>query len=337
MRYTSIVIFLFIYSLAGGQSPIPADSIFSLIKNRSILSKNADWPKVKKNYDEKLSLAKNQEDTLNDLLSVLESLGDVHSQINYQNRSYGNYPDFDAETMQYLVPLVNRSNEEVGIIRTSLLNGDIGYIRIPGIQAWGEKVNEYAQVISDSICSLQNRKAKGFIIDLRLNGGGQIAAMVGGLNQLLGNNYLGGGIDISEKETQRFDIRATNFYLNDFQLTNIKNKCKTDLSKTPVVLIIGPATRSSGSITAAAFKGRPNTYFIGEPTADGYTTGNEFFNFGTDISINLSVSNTIDRNKNVYKYSVPPDIIIKGSDNFENLAADVKVIAALQWLKENDK
>ena len=222
------------------------------------------------------SVVSSQEDTIKALLAVLEMMGDVHSQITYRNRSYGNYPDFDAETLNILIPLVNRSNEEVGRIRTNLLDGNIGYIQVPGIQAWGAKVNEYAQMISDSICALHDRKVKAYIIVLRLNGGGQLAAMLGGLNKILGDNYLGGGVDLAEKETQHFEIRASNFYLNDFQLTHIKNECYSDLSKIPAVVLIGPVTRSSGSITAVAFKGRANTYIIGEATADGYSTGNEY-------------------------------------------------------------
>ncbi len=118
-------------------------------------------------------------------------------------------------------------------------------------------------------------------------------------------------------------------------MTTIKNRCDIDLSDKPVVVLIGPVTRSSGSIVAIAFKQRPNTFFIGEPTADGYSTGNDFFYFGAALTMNLSTTFQQDRGKIVYKNAVPPDLVLKDGDNFEALPDDLKVREAVNWIKSD--
>lgn len=106
-----------------------------------------------------------------------------------------------------------------------------------------------------------------------------------------------------------------------------------NVSKIPVAILIGPITKSSGSILAIAFKGRENTIFIGEETATGYTTSNDFFVFGSDTYLNLSTANSIDRNGVKYMDHVSPDIFLRGQDDFDNLKRDIKVLAALVWLR----
>ena len=312
---------------------LPADSMYSIIQQRSIYSNKADWNVIEKNFKSKLQNAKTDIDTIKAFISIFERLGDVHSNISYNNKTYSNYPTYDDTTLKKLMPLVAKSQQQNGIIKTSVVEKNYGYIQIPGIQAWGQKTNEYAQAIADSICWLAAKKVKGYIIDLRLNSGGQLSAMLSGLNLLLGNTYLGGGVNSYGTETNRFEILKNNFCINAVQMTAIKNKCDALLSSKPVVVLIGPATISSGSISAIAFKGRPATLFIGEPTADGYTTGNDYFYFTPTLSLNLSTSYSQDRNKIIYKNSVEPEVVIKDGDDFDRLINDKKVKKAIEWMK----
>lgn len=336
-HFSFLLLFLYSSVLCTAQLPVTVDSIYSLIKARSIYRNHADWIKIDSSFKNKLQKAKNDLDSLKSLLPVFELLGDVHSNINYKNNTYSNYPSFDDATLQYLIPLVQKSQEQDGKIKTCLIEHHFAYIQIPGIQAWGEQINTYAKAISDSLCALPLNKIKGYIIDLRLNSGGQLSSMVSGLNMLLGEVYLGGGMDANNNESYLFTIKDSNFHINGMPMTRIQNNCKPNQSNKPVVLIIGPATRSSGSILAIAFKQRPYTLFIGEPTADGYSTGNDYFYFGPNLNLNLSTSYSQDRKKNVYKNSIPPDLIIKGGDNFEVLTKDLKVQAALEWLKKEKR
>jgi len=292
----------------------------------------AHYLDIDNGFKERLFAAKTTKDTMKSLVYVFEQLNDVHTQMYLNNQYYGHYPAFPDSVLKTLNPIVERSRQENGTIRTILLKNKYLYISIPGIFAQGNAVNEYAQTISDSICRYNRQQLKGFIIDLRLNSGGQLSSMVGGLNLLLGNNYLGGAVDALKTEARKFELKKNNFYIGDVQTTSITNTCAHDYSKTPVVVLIGPATVSSGSITAITFKQRPNTFFIGEPTADGYSTGNEYFFFGNSFMINLATEFNQDRKHNIYKNSILPDKFIKAGDDFDKLLNDEKIKAALLWL-----
>ena len=335
MKKNVFTFFIFlIASPSQEQLPVAADSIYRFIKTNSIHRNTVNWAMVDKGFTEKLKSAITTKDTMKSLVYVFEQLNDVHSQMNLGNQFYGNYPSYDDSTLRYLMPLVNKSREQNGIIKTLLLDKQYVYLLLPGINAQGDAVTGYAQAISDSICKYNQKNIKGFIIDLRLNSGGQLSSMLGGLNLLLGNNYVGGGVDITGAETRKFELKGNNFYIGDYKMTAVSNKCSADYSLTPVAVIIGPATLSSGSITAIAFKGRPNTFFLGEPTAGGYTTANDYFQFGNSLTLNMATGFIRDRKQVIYKNAVPPDEIIKGNDDFDNLLNDKKIKAALLWLQK---
>jgi hypothetical protein len=49
--------------------------------------------------------------------------------------------------------------------------------------------------------------------------------------------------------------------------------------------------------------------------------------------MNLSVGYGTDRNGKIYKEALKPDITIKSVDEFNDIANDEKVKAAIKWLK----
>lgn len=332
--------FLFVLLILTGTSafcqiPVVLDSVFAVIKNKSVYRTVADWNRIEAGWKDRLRSVRNDVDSVASLTYVFEQLGDVHSFINYRGRSFANYPAFDDSTRRHLIPLVTKSQEQTGIIKTAVLQEKYAYIQVPGINAWGEQASAYAQAIADSICRLHEKEPKGFIIDLRLNGGGQLSSMLSGLNLLLGNTYLGGGVNADGAEEQKFEIIDGNFCINAVPMTSMRNHCNPDLSNKPVVVVIGPVTRSSGSITAIAFKQRTNTFFIGEPTADGYSTGNDYFYLGPSFDMNLSTHFSRDRTRNLYKNTVAPDLVVSAGDDFEQLLSDKKIIAAIRWFENN--
>ncbi|MBS1537078.1 MAG: hypothetical protein JST20_04955 [Bacteroidetes bacterium] len=81
-------------------------------------------------------------------------------------------------------------------------------------------------------------------------------------------------------------------------------------------------------------KAGPIPNFIGEPTADGYTTSNGYFQFSSNLTLNFATNYVADRNKNVYKTTVNPDLTINQRDNFNDLLNDEKIKAAIKWLTE---
>src|SRR4051794_30520833 len=77
-------------------------------------------------------------------------------------------------------------------IRSMLRSDNIGYLRVPYMQ-YGRKEwdSKNAQMLNDTLCSILEKKVKGLVLDLRLNGGGSMYPMILGLQQLLTSREIG--------------------------------------------------------------------------------------------------------------------------------------------------
>lgn len=332
---TTIFILTLTCSISFGQFPVPVDSLYTFIKFNSIHRTTADWNNIDKLFKEQIQNAKSIKDTMNCFVAVLGSLNDVHSQIFLNNQFYGYYPSFDDSVLVWLKPLNDKAIAMTNKIHSEIIANKIGYIRVPSIQIYDPtQINSYAQSLADIVTELSGKCKKGFIIDLRLNGGGNLYPMLSGLSQFLGNQTVGFETDINDSIIRTWELKNGNFVIGGYQTTNIKTKHKSILKSVPVVVIIGPVTKSSGSMTAIAFKGRPNTIFIGEPTADGYTTSNGYFQFAPNLTLNFATNFVADRNNKVYKTTVIPDLTIYQGNDFDNLLNDAKIKAAIKWLTE---
>lgn len=325
--------------ISFGQFPVSVDSLYTFIKSNSVLRNTVDWNIIDDTFRQKIKKAQSLNDTMKCFVSVLENLNDVHSQIYLNNKYFGHYPTFDDTTLAWLKPLNDKANGLTNQIQTEFLPNNIAYIRVPGFQVFDKiQINNYAQSLNDSVSKYADKKAKGFILDLRLNGGGNIYPMLSGLSLLLGNDTIGFETDVKGNVTRVWEIQNGNFTIGGYQTTEIKSNLKSasKLNTIPVVVLLGPVTKSSGSMTAIAFKKRKNTIFIGEPTADGYTTSNGYFQFAPNLTLNFATNFVADRKMTIYKSVVNPDITIYHGDNFEILMKDDKIKSALSWLTKNN-
>ncbi len=334
------IIFIFILtnfsSDSFGQFPGSVDSLYTFIKSNSVYRNTVDWSPIDTAFRRSLINAQSLKDTMNCFVYVLDKLNDVHTQIFLNNQYYGNYPKFEDTTLIWLKPLNDKAVSITNRIYTELLPNKIAYVRVPSMQVYDKKqINNYAQSLYDSVNKFAFKELKGFIIDLRLNGGGNIYPMLSGLSSFLGDSIIGYETDIQDSITRIWKIKNGNFIIGDYKTTEISTKINSKSQKIPVVVLISPVTKSSGSMTAIAFKKRPKTFFIGESTADGYTTSNGYFQFAPNLTLNFATHFVADRAKNIYKTMVNPDINVFQGENFENLMSDKKIILALQWLSKN--
>lgn len=331
-----IIIGAIFTSCSFGQFPVSPDSLYTFIKSNSIYRNTIDWKPVDIAFQKSIRNALSLRDTMNCFVSVLDSLNDVHSQIYLNNQYYGNYPDFSDTTLAWIRPLNDKAISSTNKIHTANLPGQIAYLRVPAFDAYNmQEINFFAQALYDSIDKFDSTSIKGWLIDLRLNGGGNIYPMLAGLSSVLGNNIVGYETDIYDSITRIWEVKNGNFVIGGYQTTNIKTRQEPKFQTSPVVVLIGPVTKSSGSMTGIAFKKRPGTIFIGEPTADGYTTSNGYFQFAPNLTLNFATNFVADRELNIYKTRVDPDIIVYHGDNFEDLLKDDKVKMAILWLTKN--
>lgn len=336
IRFITLLACWFCLLPAKGQFPAHPDSIFTFIRYNSVWSnKIQDWAPVHSSFRKQLEAARNMEDTMNSFIRVLEQLNDVHSYFIYRGKFYGYYQPLDSARHARIRPVLSQANQETDRFTTSFLPGRIAYVRVPAIQAYGaDDVNRYARQLYDSVAQYIARKPKGFIVDLRLNSGGNMYPMLAGLGELLGNTVIGYETDRDGKPARKWELVKGNLVSGGYPVTGISAAEKSSLEQIPVAVLTGPVTASSGTMTAIAFKQRPRTIFIGEPTAEGYSTSNGYFTYGNTLIFLFATNFVADRKLQLYTSSVPVDILVTGRDDFYELLRDDKIKTALQWLRK---
>ncbi|WP_222537163.1 S41 family peptidase [Pedobacter polysacchareus] len=169
--------------------------------------------------------------------------------------------------------------------------------------------------IKQAIANIHTKKIKGWIIDLRVNTGGNMYPMIAGLTDFLGTGKVGG------------------FYVDSIQVSPVKYEGYPIKKDLPIAVLISGYTASSGEMTAITTIGRKNAVLIGEPSA-GYTTTNLGFELNAYSGLNLAVDYATDRKGRVYPKNITPDHLVKDGDHFEKLTEDKKVQEAILWLKK---
>ena len=306
------------------------DQVFYTLKRGYLLKDEVNWQKVEAETNNKVNQYKSFENSLQEIQPLFEKIGATHCSIHYKDKVYSIPVNFPPENFseQWKVKFASKPDFEV-----KLIDEKFGYILIPAINFMdtsSKNIHKIAQPLYDQIAKIKAvTKVKGWIIDLRFNSGGNSWPMLLSLYDLLGDNIVGGSLDINKKQESIFSLKKGSLFYSSKKLSYIKPKGEL-LDKTKVAIITGSVTASSGEIVALAFNGRVNTIFIGEKTA-GFTTGNNKVSLPFDSIMSLTSSYDSDRN-NVYYEKVTPDIEISKQDNFENLSQDRNVQEAIQFI-----
>ncbi|PZR25921.1 MAG: hypothetical protein DI535_16580 [Citrobacter freundii] len=208
---------------------------------------------------------------------------------------------------------------------------DLAYLRVPG--GTTKSVPKVIKLITDSLCTITPSTATGWVLDLRLNRGGNVWFNLASLATLIGDGPAGGIRFLDDRPEQTIRIEQGRAFGNGQWYGADSAICPLFSSRTPVVVLTGPLTASSAETLLLAFKGRPHTLIIGEPTG-GFTTNNNSFPLTDKLTLVLATGYMTDRQGKVYASSIAPDIMITGGDNFADLQQDAKVAAAIEWLKK---
>jgi C-terminal processing protease CtpA/Prc len=214
-------------------------------------------------------------------------------------------------------------------VKSQILDGEFGYILIPPVNGSASDGGKSVGVEIDSIICNVSPKVIGWIVDLRLNVGGSMWPMIGGLQALLGEGKIGAFVS-QNQQTIEWNISKGIFKAGTDSVAIINNLC--DFKTLPVVILISQLTASSGEAVAIAFKGREKTIFIGEPTS-GYMTSLNRYHLSNRATLDVAEAHMCDRNGDCYTKTVTPDITLIDGDRFKKLENDVKVHQALSWLK----
>lgn len=302
------------------------DTVFNIIQSKSLYRNGFNWTALRDSVDRKTKNAKTILELMPSIGYIFESIGDHHGSMIYNGKSYG---------MKKSSDFVPRSGLSAGfrlgnMIRIAMPRKKIGYINIPGNRFTGDAAKRHAQQIQDSICKLQRAGAKKWIIDLRMDLGGNMHPMIAGLSGILDDGILGYFIGPNGEKTN-WRLEDGKLLLSEHVTAKVTRGCTIEAGA-KVAVLLSQITSSSGEIVAISFKGRANTKFFGENTS-GYVSANESFQIDKHSLLVVASAAEADRNNAVYSDFVRPDVHLIEGDNFYDLQEDEKVLAAVRWLK----
>ena len=204
-----------------------------------------------------------------------------------------------------------------------------GYILVPPFHGGNPKqMTAYTDSLQTAIRNLYNSGAKGWIIDLRENTGGNMAPMIPGLGPLFSSEKLGSLVNVEGKYNSWY-YKEGKYYWDDEAVSVMRNPFTLPRSL-PIAVLIGHQTGSSGEAVTVSFIGNEKTKLFGQPTW-GLTTGNGSFDLKDGSQIFLASTIMADRNGNLYRSSINPDYII---ENGVDGGLEKIISAAINWLKK---
>lgn len=305
------------------------DSVFVVLKNKNINSNNIEWSSYKDNFLKDVDSFSSLESFLPSFIDVWKDLGSDHTFIIHNEKQYGIEHSLTADDLS--TSLIEKYQNEISF-EFKVVDQKYGYILIPPINATtiDKEIKKEIQDNYEKISYLTNTNSlEGWIIDLRLNTGGNCWPMIAPLYDFLGDQIIGGWK--FKDHIEKFQFKDGKLIEEDKELVSIKIKNNSSLLNVPVAIITGKMTASSGEIVAISFKGRANTIFIGEKSF-GRTTTNEMYHLPYGGILLNTEGLDVDRNGGFYDKIFPDIEVIKG-DNFQNLSEDKNVKEAINFFK----
>ena len=307
------------------------NKLLSTMKAEYLYKDKVDWPQTESELNKRLQNHTNFKSSLKEITFLFDEVNAGHCSVHFKENVYNDSKEsFNASDFsgQWIKKFKTNPTFEVKV-----LDNQYGYILMPSINVLdSRKVHKIAQPLYDEINRIKkSKKIKNWIVDLRFNSGGSCEPMILSLYDLLGDNNVWGMLDINKKIISRIK-HSKGKYKYDSKKSSYINPEGELLDRSKVAIITGIATASSGEVTAMAFKGRPNTVFIGEKTY-GATTANQVRDLSFGAYMALTVGYDCDRNGEFYERIVP-DIEIKRQDNFDDLLLDGNIKEAIKYIEE---
>ena len=262
--------------------------------------------------------AQSTSDTYAAIKFVLNSLGDGHSYF------------MEPSSIEKL-----RAPDEKDVQVTSRLEGQLAYLLISGFLTMNnEREATFLDIAEKAIYKLDDSRPCGWIVDLRQNGGGSLSAMLRAIAPLLPDGPL--GYYINERTGSKSEIAlpiGNQIQSAEKNFASLQRRKIFEDVITPVAVLIGPRTASSGEILAIAFKSRTQTRLFGELTA-GQSSANKRIQLADGASMALTAALISDGTGKIYRGRITPDEPIKRSTGMTDIpGTDPTLGAAKAWLE----
>lgn len=337
MRIRNLILTVFLTCIISKASAQLADSTKSyvwacvnIMQKQSLYSGRVNWEQTRDSVAWMLNNSSTLNEAENIVIWVFKKLEDHH----------GMYGGIDT-SFRYPAPGLARkmSNSILAeykkprSVKIQMLSSEIAYYKMPAVLIGSntEKMKEWANLMMDSLCSVASNHPRGFIIDLRMNNGGNSEPMWQTLRYLIGerNRVRLAGSDgkLVQEETDAATVQYKQAGMPD-------RLCTLD-DRLPVAVLIGAGTASSGEIMALSFSTRRNTRLFGEPTY-GVANATNGFVVQDKGYLLLTVSYLSDGKKKLLKQmAIQPHVVVKNDgDNFADPSRDAAVVEAMGWLRK---
>lgn len=219
--------------------------------------------------------------TMKSVEEVIESLDEYSRYLTKEE--YNTYIGAVASATTTQLATVKTANAEKHIMTSSMLNGTIGYIKIPTFSA------TLREDVETHWSKLKTAGAKQLIIDLRYNGGGFVESA----EQLL-------GFFPNVKDAYRISTRESTKVVKPIQ-TKIKFPTQTSV-------LVNRYSASASEIVAASVTDQNAATLVGE-TTKGKGTVQAFFEFSNGDALKLTIGEfTGPKGAKVHKKGITPEI-----------------------------
>jgi carboxyl-terminal processing protease len=279
---------------SSDNEPIPAEyltEVLDAVEEQAYYADRVDWDQWRADAEVEAVTAQVTADTYTFVQRLLNELGDDHS-------FFVSPPSGDGEAVVE-IPFV----APAGAVDAD----SIGWLNLPAYASddiWGA---EYVDAAHDVLAAA----ACGWIVDLRFNGGGNLYPMLAALAPLLGPGPLLGYRD-RHGRTDSWTIDDDGTVV----ATGWPPPPRTDhirfIVGSPIAVLHGPGTASSGEGVVMALRGRPGVRSFGLPTA-GVPTGNLGVEFSDGSVIYLTVAVGVDFAGDVHETAIEPDVPASGT------------------------
>lgn len=227
-----------------------------------------------------------------------------------------------------------------------VLADGVGYLVMPGCAAGDvEGLRRYARAARDEIARLSAAGVRGWVIDVRLNGGGNVWPMLLGAAPLLGDGAVmatvredrdGPGVVVS-----RYGVTGDHGAWIDWgrgfetQLSMADGSAEASWGRRsdrePIAVVLGPWTMSSGEALALALISARGARTFGEPTA-GLTTITNVFALSDGSTLVLPVARMAWLDGTPLPGGLTPDVMVEFAGWPE--AGDWASESARRWVAE---
>ncbi|MFJ4937098.1 S41 family peptidase [Streptomyces pseudovenezuelae] len=289
----------------------------SIMEKHSLVRHRIDWAELRSRAFSQARGAQKAADTYGAIDSALYALGDGHSAFwepEQARERFGAFP-------------VNLD----GLDGRSLKSG-VGYISLPGVQGSQDTYDQYVRQGRGAVAKAGADDACGWVVDLRADTGGNMWPMLAVVGPILGDGKVGAFVDADGSKSV-WSIKHGSPYKDGKSAGwgDGRPLAKTD---SPVAVLTGKRTASSGEAVVVALRGRPDTRFFGEQTS-GVPTGNMPYHLSDGAVLVLTEVKDADRTGRAYDAPIPPDVEIIKDPRPVARHRDEVLQAAQSWLLQH--